>query len=131
MLETILSILNFTGALFFLQNGNFIKTIYFKIALLFILAYPIGVVFKITHFVYANEILILSSLAILLFYVKYFTNKPIKNRLEYLKLAWVVCVFGIGLLRMLRLIHLDLHILPPVIMSFMILDYFRNEKSVS
>ena len=97
MLETVLSIINLTGALYLLQSGQFFKTKFFKIASLFIAAYIIGILFKITHFVFANELITISSVAILLLYVKYFTTKPVKNRLEYLKLAWVVSISGLAL----------------------------------
>lgn len=131
MLEIILSIINFTGALYLLQSGQFFKTKYFKIASLFIAVYIIGILFKITHFVFANELITISSFAILLLYAKYFTTKPVKNRLEYLKLAWVMSTFGISLIRVLHLTRLDLHIIPPVIMTFIILEFFRKEKETS
>ena len=131
MLEQILSIINFIGALYFLQIGQFYKTKYFKIASLLIVAYIIGILFKITHFVFANELFIASSVGILLLYLKYFTRKPVKNRLDYLKLTWVVCTFGIGLIRFLHLTKLDLHIIPPVVMTFIIFEYFKSEKETS
>ena len=131
MLETVLSIINLTGALYLLKSGQFFRTKYFKIAALFISAYLIGLLFKITHFVFANELITISSVAILLLYAKYFTTKPVKNRLEYLKLVWVVSTFGISLIRILHLTILDLHIIPPVIMSFIILEFFRKEKEAS
>jgi hypothetical protein len=131
MLETILSIINFTGALYLLQNGQFFRTKYFKIASLFIAAYIIGILFKIIHFVFANELVTISSVAILLLYAKYFTTKPVKNKLEYLKLAWVVSTFSVGLVNLFHLSVLDLYIIPPVIMTFIVLEFFRKEKEAS
>lgn len=130
MLETILTIINLVGAFYLLQNGQFFKTKYFKIASLFIAFYLIGIFFKIAHWKYEILLITGSSVIILLLYVKYFTTKPIKNRLEYLKLAWIVSTFGISLVRILHLSRLDLNIIPPVIMSFIILEHFRREKTL-
>lgn len=129
MLETILTVINLAGAFYLLQNGQFFKTKYFKIASLFIASYFIGIFFKITHWSFGNELITISSVAILLLYFKYFTTKVVKNKLEYLKIAWVVSTFGVGLIRILHLTLLDLHIIPPVIMSFIILEHFRREKT--
>ena len=131
MLEAVLAIVNFIGALYLLQNGQFSRTKYFKIAALFISAYLIGKLFKITHFSFGNQFIVLSSVAILLLYVKYFTTKPVKNRLEYLKLTWVVSTFSVGLVNLFNLSALDLYIIPPVIMTFIVLEFFRKEKEAS
>lgn len=128
MLETILSIINFIGALYLLQKGHFLNTTYFKFTLPLIVAYIIGVIFKITHFVFAHELITISSIAILLLYLKYFTKKPIKKSLEYLKLAWVISTFGISLIQILHLYPLDLKVVSPVIMVFTLFEYFRTER---
>jgi hypothetical protein len=130
-LEFILSVINVLGLIFVLKEGTFINTKYFKYSSFFISTYIIGIFLKITHWGFGNELLAISSIFILLLYVKHFTKKLVKQKIDYLKLLWVFTTLLIIINTIFHLYSRDLKIIPMIIMFFILLEYFRNERSSS
>lgn len=125
-----LTISEFTGFIMLIRNGTFIRTKYFRIFRGFFAIIIIGALFKIMHWKYTNIIMIVGFVLAVITYVLSFLNKPIKKRLDYLKLLWVVIAYTGGTLRFLHIINSDYQILSSAIMWLAIIDYMKieNEK---
>ena len=99
---------SFVGLIMLLSNGTFIKTKYFKIAQGIISFVIIGALLKIMHWTeYANLIIIVGLIGIAICYFLHFSKKPIKKRLDYLKLLWVIVSYTFAILGFLHLINRD------------------------
>lgn len=99
---------SFVGVIMLLSNGTFIKTKYFKIAKGIISFVIIGALLKIMHWTeYANHIIILGLIGIVICYFLHFSEKPIKIRLDYLKLLWLIVSYTFAILGFLHLINKD------------------------
>ena len=99
---------SFVGLIMLLLNGTFIKTKYFKIAQGMIAIIIIGTLLKIMHWTrYANLIIVVGLIGIALSYFLHFAKKPIKKRLDYLKLLWIIISYTFAILILLRLISRD------------------------
>lgn len=130
MLENILTFINIVGAIFLIREGTFIKTKYFKYSSFFISLCLIGILLKITHWGFGNELITISSILILTFYTKHFSEKPLKYRIDYLKLSWGIMAILIYISTIYHLFSRELRIIPPLIMFFIVLEYFRTEKEL-
>ena len=94
-----LSIGALTGLVLMVGSGTFIRTRFYKIALACIAIILIGALLKILHWSpFANHIVVLGLLGIMISYSFSFVKKPIKIRLDYLKLIWVIVTYLSGIL---------------------------------
>ena len=113
-------------------HGTFIKTKYFRIFKGIMAIVIIGALIKILHWefqgVNGNNILTVGFIGIMVTYLFSFLNKPIKNRLDFLKLAWVISSYSVGILIFLHMIRRDYQIIPSIIMWVAILDYLIMQK---
>ena len=116
------------GFFMLLINGTFIKTKYFRILKGVIAIIIIGALFKIMHWEYNSLILITGFIGIILTYFFSFINKPIKKRLDYLKLAWVIVAYTNGILTYLHIIGDEYQILSSSLMWLAIIDYLKIQK---
>ena len=123
-----LAISEFTGFLMLIRNGTFIKTKYFRIFKGVFAIIIIGVLFKIMHWQYSDVIIIIGFVLAILVYFFSFLNKPIKKRLDYLKLFWVVIAYTGAVLKFLHMINLDYQIMSSAIMWLAIIDYMKTER---
>ncbi|MFY7665772.1 hypothetical protein [Flavobacterium sp.] len=73
-----------------LYNGTIFKTAYFLVIIFWFCIAVIGVVFKFMHWPAANLLVLVSVLGILLTYTVRFFKKQEKQRLDVLKLLWVI-----------------------------------------
>ncbi|MFA7445178.1 MAG: hypothetical protein WCY89_04475 [Flavobacteriaceae bacterium] len=92
-------------------NGTFIETRYFRILKAIIAIIIIGALFKIMHWNYGDLILTIGFVGVIITYFFSFLKKPIKKRLDYLKLAWVIVTYIGGILRFLHVISDEYQIL--------------------
>jgi len=113
------------GMLLLLQNGSFLKTRYSRIAMGLIALVIIGALFKIMHWPYNSVLLWIGCIGIVASYFFHFMKKPIKKRLDYLKLAWVSGMYMGALLRLYHYIPADYRILTVVVMILALLEYMR------
>jgi len=98
----------FVGLIMLLSKGTFIKTKYYKIAQGIISFVIIGALLKIMHWTeYANLIVITGLIGIAMCYFLHFSKKPIKKRLDYLKLLWVFVSYSFAILGFLHIINRD------------------------
>ena len=112
------------GFLLLVLNGTFIKTKYFKIAQGIIAIIIIGALLKILHWTsYANLIIIGGLIGIMVLYFLSFVKKPIKKRLDYLKLIWVIVSYTLGILSFLHLIKRDLTEISNYILWLAVIDF--------
>ncbi|AXT55384.1 hypothetical protein D1815_06290 [Aquimarina sp. AD1] len=111
------------GMFLLLHNGTFIKTVYSRIVMGMFVLILVGTVFKIMHWPFNNMIIIVGCVGIVCVYVLHFTKKPIKKRLDYLKLAWVVLLYIGAILKLYHLIFGDYRILTVVLMILALMDY--------
>lgn len=112
------------GFLLLISNGTFIKTKYFKITQGLIPFIIIGALLKILHWTsYDDYIIILGLIGIMIVYFFSFTKKPIKKRLDYLKLIWVIVSYTLGILSFLHLIKRDLTELGNYILWLAVIDF--------
>ena len=116
------------GFLMLLLNGTFIKTKYFRFVKMAIAFIFVGAIFRIMHYSYSNPILISGFVAIIVLYCLSFLKKPIKKRLDYYKLAWVVIGYSSSVLIYLHLIKDDIELLSSVIMWLAIIDYLKTTR---
>jgi hypothetical protein len=96
------------GMIMMLGNGTFRDTRVYKITVVFIFSYILGVVFKIMHLTGADELLLLSGLAIMILYFVHFIRKEKKKLLDFLKLISLWIFVSITPLSVWRLISIDL-----------------------
>ncbi|MFI0427953.1 hypothetical protein [Mariniflexile sp. HMF6888] len=123
-----LTISEFAGFIMLIRNGTFIRTKYFRIFKGVIAIIIIGALFKIMHVPYNNIILTIGFVLCVLIYCFSFIKKPIKKRLDYLKLLWVVVAYPGAVLRILHIINDDYQILSSAIMWLAIIDYMKIER---
>lgn len=116
------------GFFMLLINGTLIKTKHFRLLKGSIALIIIGALFKILHWEYHKTLIVIGFLSIVLIYFLSFLNKPIKKRLNYLKLAWVIIAYTGGILTFLHIIGPEYHILQSAIMWLAIIDYLKIEK---
>ncbi|WP_299315995.1 hypothetical protein [uncultured Aquimarina sp.] len=114
----------FIGFFMLLSNGTFIKTKYFKIAQGIFAIVIIGVLLKIMHWTaYANHIIVVGLIGIATSYLLSFLKKPIKKRLDYLKLIWVITSYSCGILAFLHLIKREYAELGTYVLWLTIIDF--------
>ena len=131
-----LKIVEIAGFFMLVMNGTFINTKYFKIIIGLIAIILIGALIKILHWefygVNGNLILTFAFFGIMTTYLLSFLNKPLKKRLDFLKLAWVLTRYSLGILIFLHLIRREYNIIPSIIIWLTILDYcigeYRNKR---
>lgn len=123
-----LSIIELAGFFMLLLQGTFIKTKYIKIAQGIFAISIVGILFTIMRWPYGKLMLISGLIGIVIVYFFSFLKKPIKNRLDILKLAWVIVAFTDSILVYLHMIGDQYRILPSVLMWLAIIDYLKTEK---
>lgn len=112
------------GIIMLLTNGTFIKTKYFKMLKAALAVLFIGILFKLTHWKpNGNYIISLSFIGIIIVYFLSFLKKPIKKRLDYLKLSWVVVSYTLGILNFLHVIPRGLSGIGAIILWMAIIDF--------
>ena len=123
-----LTLSEMTGFFMLILNGTFIKTKYFRIFKGVIAIIIIGALFKILHYKYNQIIMIIGFVGIILTYFFSFLNKPIKKRLDLLKLFWVIVAYTNGILTYLHIVGDEYQILSSAIMWLAIIDYLKIES---
>jgi len=123
-----LGISEFVGFLMLLFNGTFIKTRYFKITKGFIAIILIAALLKILHWENNGLIMTIGFIGIVITYTLSFINKPIKKRLDFLKLFWVFAAYTNSLLTYLHIISDEYQIISSAIMWLAIIDYMKTER---
>jgi len=108
-------------------NGTFIKTRYFRLLKLGVAILLIGMILKILHWSGKDLIFIIGFTEMIVVYTLSFSKKPIKKRLDYLKLIWVFTFVIIKAMSFLHYINDDLLIIPTTIMWIAIIDYIKRE----
>ena len=88
-----LSIVNFLGFIMLLKNSSLTQTIYFRYVSIFIAIIIFGSMFKIMHWPGSAIILTIGLIGVPIIYLIRFINKPIKNQIDIIKLAWVVIAY--------------------------------------
>ena len=126
-----LKIVEIAGFFMLVMNGTFIKTKYFRILKGIIAIILIGALVKILHWEFhginGNLILTIAFLGIMTTYFFSFLNKPLKKRLDFLKLVWVLTRYSIGILIFLHILGREYDIIPSIIIWLAILDYCIGE----
>jgi len=113
-----------SGFILLLINGTFIKTRFFKISQGFFALILIGAVLKILHWTtYSNLIMIIGIIGIIISYLLSFLKKPIKKRLDYIKLSWVIVGYTLSILSLMRIIRLELTELSNYILWLAIIEF--------
>ena len=116
------------GFILLIVNGTFIKTKYFKIVQGLIALIIIGALLKILHWTsVADNIIIVSLIGIVFVYTLSFMKKPIKKRLDYLKLFWVIVSYTLGILSFLHLVRRDLTEVSNYILWLAVIDFAVSE----
>lgn len=123
-----LSIIELAGFFMLLLHGTFIKRKYFRISKGIMAVVIIGVLFAIMRWPYGKLILVTGLIGIVITYLFSFLSKPVKNRLDIIKLAWVIVAFTNSILVYLHMIGSQYQILPSVFMWLAIIEYIRTEK---
>lgn len=123
-----LTISEFAGFIMLIRNGTFIRTKYFKIFKGVIAIIIIGALAKIMHWQFDDVLIIIGFVLAILIYSLSFLNKPIKKRLDYLKLLWGIIAYSGAVLKFLHIISIDYQILSSAIMWLAIIDYMKIER---
>lgn len=111
------------GMFLLLRNGTFLKTKYSRIAMGLTGLMIIGALFTIMHWSFQNILLLIGCIGIVFSYLLHFVQKPIKKRLDYLKLLWVVVKYIGGLFALNHIITTEYQILTLVLMLLALMDY--------
>ncbi|WP_298539517.1 hypothetical protein [uncultured Aquimarina sp.] len=111
------------GMFLLLSNGTFLKTIYSRIVMGLLAVVLIGSAFKIMHWPFGNPILVGGCIGIVISYLIHFLKKPIKKRIDYLKMVWVIVLYIGAALRLYHIIPRDYRILTTVLMILALMDY--------
>ena len=116
--------------IFLLLNGTFIKTKYFKWTKGIISIIIIGALLKIMHWTkYGNHIIIVGLIGIAFCYFLHFSKKPIKKRLDYLKILWVLVSYSLKILTSLDLINSYFTLIGSVILLLTVIEFALTEKT--
>jgi hypothetical protein len=110
------------------SNGTILGTVYAKIILPLYGLLLVGVVFKISHLPWANELLWGALGGIALTYSIRFGHKPQKSRLDLLKLLWVLACCGSALLILLHLAPREAAYVAPMLLWLAVLDFLNSEN---
>ncbi|WP_299106993.1 hypothetical protein [uncultured Tenacibaculum sp.] len=112
------------GGIMLLVNGTFVKTKYFRFAKGFFSIVIIGALIRIMHWSsYANILISLGLIGIMTSYFVSFLKKPIKKRLDYLKLTWVIVSYTLVILSLLHLIKKEYTNFGSYLLWLTILDF--------
>lgn len=96
------------GLALLLANGTFIYSLYFRISCIAILVVLAGAALKILHWTsYADSIIVMGLVLIMLIYAWHFLQKPTKKFLDYFKLFWVITAYSLNIGNYLHLIPND------------------------
>lgn len=125
ILETYsLNIAYLLGWFMMLSKGTFIRTKYFRITQGLISIIIVGALLKIMHWSsYANHIIVFGLLGILISYSISFYRKPIKKRLDYLKLTWVILLLSSTILIFLRVLSRDYRLVADIVFWILLFDF--------
>lgn len=116
--------------IFLLLNGTFIKTKYFKFTKGIISIILIGTLLKIMHWTeYADQIINVGFIGIVFCYFLHFSKKPIKKRLDYLKILWVFVSYSSKILTSLDLINSYFILIGSIILLLTIIEFALTEKT--
>ncbi|MCH2034065.1 MAG: hypothetical protein MK202_11205 [Tenacibaculum sp.] len=119
-----LNVAYMAGWVLMLSNGTFVKTKYFKITQGLMSILIIGALLKIMHWTtYADYLIVFGLLGILIAYSISFYKKPIKKRLDYLKLTWVILLLSSTILILLRVLSMDYRLVGDVVFWILLLDF--------
>ncbi len=116
------------GFFMLILNGTFIKTRFFKILNGAAALIIVGALFKIMHWQYADLLLTMGLIGTILIYFLSFLKKPLKKRLDFLKLTWVIVAFAIAILRFAHLIGEEYQVLSSTLIWLAIIDYLKMQK---
>ncbi|WP_299242218.1 hypothetical protein [uncultured Aquimarina sp.] len=75
------------------------------------------------HWSFGNPILVGGCIGIVISYLIHFLKKPIKKRIDYLKMVWVIVLYIGSALRLYHIIPRDYRILTTVLMILALMDY--------
>ena len=125
---------HFLGIYLLIMNGSILKTIYFKLIILFLLIASFGMMQKIMHSQTADMCLITGLLGIVITYTVRFFNKRNYTILDTLKLLWISCSFIISLLVFLHILnkqfgYLSMIIFWCMIVYFAVLEFSRKPSA--
>ena len=123
MLSIGLWLIEIPGMFLLLYNGTFLRTRYSRIAIGLTAVMIMGVLFRIMHWSFQNILLFIGCVGIVFSYVLHFVQKPIKKRLDYLKLTWVFIKYIGGLFAINHIITEAYYRLTLVIMILAVMDY--------
>lgn len=123
-----LNISNLSGLLLLLMNGTFIKTKYYNYSFLFVSMLLIGSLFKVNHWPLSNLLITSAYIGIVILYSISFFKKPIKKRLDILKLIWVLIEFCSNLLIFFHMISNEYSTIPMILLFFIVFEFLRIEK---
>ncbi len=120
-------IAGYAGIIMIIINGTFnaSKLFWWTIASLVIM--QIGMLLKIMHLPYNNEVIVFSLTSISILYSIHFFKKYNKKRLDYLKYAWLIVGNSLAIMILYHLIDKDLLFLKTVLLYLMVIDYLKIE----
>lgn len=116
------------GVVLLVANGTILGTVYAKLLLPLCGLLLASVVFKISHLPWASEMLWGSLGGIALTYSIWFGRKPQKDRLDVLKLLWVLASCGSALLILLYRAPREVAYVAPMLLWLAVLDFLASEN---
>lgn len=112
------------GWVLMLSNGSFIKTKYFKITQGLMSIIIVGALLKIMYWTkYADYLIVFGLAGILIAYSISFYKKPIKKRLDYLKITWVILLISCTILILLNVLSMDYRLVANIVFWILLLDF--------
>ena len=117
------------GVMLLLFNSTLVKTIYWKFLMLSFVILIIGAMFKILHWPGTSILISISIFSIMTIYSFRFYKKESKQRIDFLKLIWVLMAFSIDGLTLFHLIK-DVRIIDFVLFWLVMIEFvYQNSKT--
>lgn len=118
------------GGMYILNTGNVRSEGIFKVLQLFLGMLILGVLFRILHWHYASEVIIVGSVGISITYIIRTFKKTSKQAIDWAKLGWISTVFigyGLHILQQLPL-HSFQYLTLSALLIVLGLDWWQRKK---
>ncbi len=115
------------GIFMLLSNGTTLKTLYWKLILVFIPIILLGTLFKIMHWHLADPLLLVGLFAIPSIYFIRFITKKERGHLDILKWLWVLTAFVFSALILMHWLSKSYSTIPVIVLWVTICDFIVLE----
>ena len=107
-----------------IAESRFRLSPYFRILSLFLAIFVVGLLFKIMHWPFANQMLMVAAIGGMIVYFVRFILKKSKTLLDLLKFLWLESRISIGTVGVLHLYSLENVKIIPILLFILMISFF-------